>query len=150
VPFKDPEKRRQFDRERAKRVWDKMSEEERSVLRERCKTYYQNNKEHVAQRRKEYKQNNRGRVNEHIARRQAAKKQATPKWVSKEDRDKMVIAYKEARRLTELTGISFHVDHYYPLSGETVCGLHVHNNLQILPWYDNNAKYNKHPEELNG
>lgn len=44
--------------------------------------------------------------------------------------------YKEAQRL----GMS--VDHIVPLRGVNVCGLHVENNLRIIPLTDNIAKNN--------
>lgn len=41
----------------------------------------------------------------------------------------------------------YEVDHYYPLQGETVSGLHVFGNLQYLTRAENRAKKNKFPEE---
>lgn len=51
--------------------------------------------------------------------------------------------YAEARRLTRETGSPHHVDHVIPLQGEFVSGLHVENNLQILPGVENIRKKNR-------
>jgi hypothetical protein len=52
--------------------------------------------------------------------------------------------YAEAKRLTRETGLPHHVDHQIPLQGEFVSGLHVHNNLQILPGSENIKKRNRY------
>ncbi|MGE0329740.1 MAG: hypothetical protein AB7P37_03495 [Ramlibacter sp.] len=54
--------------------------------------------------------------------------------------------YQRARQLTMATGIVHHVDHHYPLQGRLVCGLHVHQNLDVLPATDNQKKYNRMPD----
>lgn len=73
--------------------------------------------------------------------RMAAKLQAIPSWA---DMKKIEAIYAEARRLTELTGIPHHVDHIVPLQSPWVCGLHCEANLQILPYYENQSKSNRH------
>lgn len=75
-----------------------------------------------------------------VRNRQAAKLKRTPPWA---DKEKMKAIYIEAQRLTDETGIPHEVDHFYPLQGVTVSGLHVENNLQILTISDNRKKGNK-------
>ncbi len=58
------------------------------------------------------------------------------------DHDKIRQFYALAKELTERTGVEHEVDHIYPLQGETVCGLHVETNLQILTKTANRAKGN--------
>ena len=67
---------------------------------------------------------------------------AVPAWLSQADRDSIAEIYRRARRLTRTTGIVHHVDHIVPISGRTVCGLHVPWNLQILTAKANLAKTN--------
>ena len=52
--------------------------------------------------------------------------------------------YKEAQRLTKVTGEQYDVDHIIPLKGAAVCGLHVPWNLQVLKHADNMRKSNKY------
>jgi hypothetical protein len=52
---------------------------------------------------------------------------------------------KEARRLTEDTGVEHVLDHVYPLLGERVSGLNTPANLRIVPLEENQKKANKLP-----
>ena len=70
------------------------------------------------------------------AKRRAKKLNATPKWLSKEDRAKIKDIYMSCPD-------GYHVDHIIPLQGEVVSGLHVPWNLQHLPAQVNISKSNK-------
>lgn len=75
-------------------------------------------------------------------RRSASLSLAKPKW---RDLAKIREIYEDARRLTRETGIPHHVDHFYPLQGQFCCGLHIHQNLRVLPARENCSKNNDHP-----
>jgi hypothetical protein len=63
----------------------------------------------------------------------------TPAWANKEA---IKDIYNEAKKLTLETGIRYQVDHIIPVRHPLVCGLHVENNLRVLPADDNNQKSN--------
>lgn len=69
-----------------------------------------------------------------------AKLQAMPKWA---DRSEIAKVYQESRKATLATGVKHEVDHIVPLQGETVCGLHVHWNLQVITKSLNSGKRNR-------
>lgn len=50
--------------------------------------------------------------------------------------------YRMARQMTLATGIPHEVDHVVPLLGKTVSGLHVENNLRVIPMLENRRKSN--------
>lgn len=66
-------------------------------------------------------------------------KKAMPKWANTFFIQEI---YALARLRTKLFDLIFHVDHIIPLRGKLVCGLHVENNLQILPEKENLRKSN--------
>lgn len=69
-------------------------------------------------------------------------KAATPAWFEKE----CVEGIEFLRLLyNELfpEDAPWHIDHIIPIAGENVCGLHVHTNMQLLPWRENIVKSNK-------
>jgi hypothetical protein len=79
----------------------------------------------------------------HAARRMqriAREKQATPSWA---DSKAIRAFYVESARRSADTGVQHHVDHIVPLQGKTVCGLHVENNLQVMPGGENQSKGNR-------
>ena len=79
------------------------------------------------------------------AARRALCKEATPVWA---DLAKIKTVYREAAAMRK-AGLDVHVDHVYPLRGSLVCGLHVHNNLQIISASENLEKGNRLPASVN-
>lgn len=55
--------------------------------------------------------------------------------------------YNEAARLTWRTGTPHHVDHVIPLQGQNVSGLHVPENMRVIPALENIRKSNKFDPE---
>lgn len=106
--------------------------------------WYEKNKERLKPVRQAWAKRNAGLraavVAKYTANRRARKAQAVPPWA---DDAKTEELYEAARQLTRLMGVQWHVDHIVPLNGKTVCGLHWHGNLQLLPAAVNIVKSNR-------
>ena len=74
------------------------------------------------------------------SRHRARKRNAIPKWLTKEDFEKIRFIYDECDRISRETGIPQNVDHIVPLAGKYVNGLHVPNNLRIITAQENNRR----------
>ena len=87
----------------------------------------------------------------HHAKRRARKLNATPGWGAELTDFVMHEAADLAARREHVTGFAWHVDHMIPLQARSMCGLHVWNNLQVIPAALNIAKRNRlvltHPGE---
>jgi hypothetical protein len=70
-------------------------------------------------------------------------RQATPKWITAEQKLQMRNLYLQAQKLTKITGERYVVDHIVPLISEAVCGLHVPWNLRVCTQDENLKKSNK-------
>lgn len=77
---------------------------------------------------------------EAASKRRAVERQASPLWA---DSALIKLLYATRQYMTEQTGFAWHVDHVVPLQGRNVCGLHVHNNLRVVPATVNHQKSNK-------
>lgn len=126
-----PEKHKESNR----RYYEKHKEE--ILARRRSDTAYVESAR-AAQRR--YKERNPHINAEASTRRRMTKKQATPAFA-------MLGVIKDLYRLriaiSKMTGQEYHVDHVVPLNHPLVCGLHVHNNLQVISARRNLKKSNR-------
>lgn len=119
------------------------------------KAYYARNKESViarAQSRPSYKkadyrnghkERNPDLYKELVSVRRRRFRQATPSWLSAEQRLEIRLKYRLAIELSRRTGVRHAVDHIVPLQGEEVCGLHVPWNLDVITQDKNLKKSNK-------
>jgi 5-methylcytosine-specific restriction endonuclease McrA len=119
------------------------------------KEYYERNKDAViasAQARpdadkRRYKQNHKAAnpdlYRELVSLRRRRFRDATPKWLTPEQRMEIRLKYRLAIEISRATGVRHAVDHEVPLQGDGVCGLHVPWNLRVITQEENLKKYNK-------
>jgi hypothetical protein len=105
-------------------------------------SYKRNRLKHLAQKRI-YRQTNRAKVNALGKAYKVRKKNRIPEWVDKEHMWLIKEVYELAQLRTKQFGFPWHVDHIVPLQGELVSGLHVVENLQVIPGIENIKKKNK-------
>lgn len=100
------------------------------------KKYYRKVVEKKRLYQKEYRKENRDRLRPTKtasgASYRAKKTNATPPWLTKEDRAKIRLIFKEREQLSQLHGKEYHVDHILPLNSKLICGLHVPWNLRVI------------------
>lgn len=70
-------------------------------------------------------------------------REATPRWITKEQKLSMRQLYLQAQQMTKITGERYVVDHIIPLISNDVCGLHVPWNLRVITQEENLKKSNK-------
>jgi hypothetical protein len=127
---------RERDIERSQ-AWRKANAERQ---REKQRAWYEANRKKARDNCRAWRKSNPGRVNALYAKRRASKIQRTPAW---SDQEAIGAWYQAARILTGLLGETYHVDHIVPMQGKLVSGLHVFENLQLLPASENVSKSNR-------
>lgn len=114
---------------------------------ELTRSWYERNKDqHLANSKDWYASNRHRKLATTTAREQRCRL-ATPVWAN---REAIVALYAQAKQMTQKTGIQHDVDHIVPLRGKTVSGLHVPENLRVIPSAENKRKAAKFMEAHHG
>ena len=124
MPHKDGEKKRQYD-----------------------KAYHEANKEARAESYKAWREANKEARAERQSKHRALKRNAVPKFLRncEEEKKRLKEVYKLRQVLSDATGIVYHVDHMWPLSGG---GPHWSGNLQVITAQENMSKHTSVDEEI--
>ena len=117
-------------------------ENNRIKTREKAKEWRDKNTEHISLYKKKYRKDSKERILEDCRIRKARIKQHTPKWANLFFIEE---AYELAKLRTKSHGFVWQVDHCIPISGwingkQVVSGLHVENNIRVIPKTDNSKK----------
>jgi hypothetical protein len=121
------------------RTWREANSEHK---KEYTAKHYRDNKERILEAGRKRRAANRDKVAALAAAKRAEKDMRTPKWLTKQDFADIRKFYALANELSQAYGFPWHVDHIIPLKGKTVSGLHVVDNLQVIPGSDNRKKSN--------
>lgn len=153
---RDAEKARRLADPEAAKARDKAQHAKHRAARlERMRQYSAENAEHrcaverarylaeadkIKARNAEWRRNNAAIIRVWNNARRAGERRATPMWA---DPIEMAGIYAQAAEMTAQSGEPYHVDHIIPLRGKNVCGLHVQNNLRVIPASENLRKGRK-------
>jgi len=137
----DNEKRKEKPKsEAAKEAGRRYYEKNKEAVKARANA---RPKEEVNQYKKKYKQENPELYKALVSVRKRRHRNATPAWITAEQKLAMREMYLQAQKLTKITGERYVVDHIIPLISPDVCGLHVPWNLRVITQEENLKKSNK-------
>ena len=129
----------------------------KEVYNARNNAYRKNNMPKIRTIAANYREKNRERINAYssswvksnrlnstlnTAKYRSAKLQRTPAWLTEFDLLRIKCVYQVAAMRSRESGYVWHVDHIIPLQGVFVSGLHVPDNLRVIPAVDNMRKNN--------
>lgn len=161
------EEKRQWQRDYRRRNADRVRAYDRFRYKRdnlkhlmRRRRYYRKNRKEILEKSKEYYYTKRDFEKAREAQRRhyenhkeryeiwrMEKKQRVPVWFSELDQFVSDQACDLREMRNECTGIEWHIDHIIPLKGKKVSGLHVWNNLQVIPAVENLRKGNSYELE---
>ena len=111
-------------------------------IREIAAKYRAKNRERINSYSSSWVKENRLNSTLNTAKYRSAKLQRTPAWLTESDLLRIKCYYQVAAMRTRESGQSWDVDHIIPLKGRFVSGLHVPNNLRVIPASENKRKTN--------
>ncbi len=143
---RDPEKVAKNVAERRKRYIERHPDRQAAIyagVLAKAKIAYKADPDKFKQRKREWQKRNPGKVREINVNKKAKIRLATPKWLTKEQRQEIKQIYGSAQTRSEFHEVDFHVDHIEPINGKISRGLHVPWNLRVYLGTDNVDKSNK-------
>lgn len=125
--------------------------EVRKRIKERSKERYEKFKDIIRAKEEAKRKTSEGRAKRlhEVNMRRAKKQERTPSWLTDEQKIQIQKKYMQRENITIKSGIEYHVDHTVPLSGfdefgnNVVSGLHVPDNLRVIPADENLEKGSK-------
>lgn len=114
----------------------------RAIARIKDAEYRRKNREKYNKKRNAWRRENKHKKNALNANYRIRKRKASFTLTDKQ-KEELHYFYWLAQDLRATTGEKYEVDHILPLQGDTVCGLHVPWNLQVIPAYINRYKSNR-------
>jgi len=143
-------------RESAEKRVDYFKEyNQREEVKEAKHDWYQKNRERVIQAanttpshiktgyKRAWRERNQLYVRSDTKARRRKHRQATPLWLTRQQKTEIRQIYQIAITMTKTTGERYVVDHIVPLRSEVVCGLHVPWNLRVITQEENLKKSNR-------
>lgn len=131
----------QHRQDRKPRTSKYTAEERKRRRQQSLKKYYEKNKLSIQIVSEAWRRRNSEKLTASAAKRRAVKKQQSPS-LTEHQKLWMAAIYRRAQRMTQVTGITYHVDHWWPISRG---GLHVPWNLYVIPAKDNLEKGRRRP-----
>ena len=132
--------------EKVKKSQRKSYAKRAEKCRQYAAEYRANNQEKVREGYRKSKSKHRAYHTYLESQRQKRIKQATPSWLTKEDKLWMINIYKLSKQIKDEYGVVTAVDHIIPIKGKTVCGLNVPSNLRVVTQKYNSEKTNRMEE----